>query len=183
MGGCRLPRGRTVLVVAALGAGLAGCEGATPSGRAGQVGGPRAVAQTSQDGRLDASVLLAIASAVPRDLAGDVLTTVASDKIAKTFQVDTFTGRPGVYEGYAPGFDAAVILRSRFLRRGAVLIPYVAIDSHFLPAATSSEGATQMIFYPTLVERGGVLVPMYAASPPPLLASYGVVYPVVVGAT
>lgn len=139
--------------------------------------------QIAQAGNVDSATLLAIPSAIARDVAGDLLVSVSTDRLARTFGVETYSGRPGVFSGFAPGFDGAVFNRSRYLRRGNLLVPYAPIDSHFIPVATTSETAPDMFFYPVLVEEGGAVRPLYLAATPPLLATYGVVFPVRVGAT
>ncbi len=132
---------------------------------------------------LDAATLLQEApSRIPMSRASSELVRVGQDQIASEFAPDTFTGEPGVYVGFAPGFSTDIFANALFYEtQQGTYIPYVLTGEQYVPLCFFDQ-STGLYFYPMLVLQQGEMVPAYYVADS-LFPSYTLAYPITVPLT
>ncbi len=126
--------------------------------------------------QLASDLLTSIPASIPRSYGDSSLQTIAPDEFSADFEPSIFTGGPGSYVGFPPGFDSAVLEDSRFLPLDGVWIPYQTVTGRFVPLSFFDPEAGLYV-YPALVLVAGMFVPIYRVVPS-LLAPYSAILPI-----
>ncbi|MBM3271061.1 MAG: hypothetical protein FJZ01_25810, partial [Candidatus Sericytochromatia bacterium] len=119
---------------------------------------PPLVGQVAAQADSASDVLGMLPASLPAADADRTLVPVAAEAIATSFRPDKFTGEPGSYRGFAPGFTAEIIARSRFLRFADFLFPYGASEGRFVPVVFRTQ---DLYIYPALRVEGAAIVPVF----------------------